>query len=343
MSCIAIDSRLINFPVGIGTYTRGVLPNLLEKLSQHHCVLFAPQSGIPFAVPGNTSVVEISAKHYSLGEHLEIPRRLKQVGADLLYSPHFTVPLQCPVAFVATVHDLILHKYPNSASALKQWAYKVAMKNAVSNASRVIAVSEFTATEVRSEYGVEPIVVTEGVDPLFRKKDESEYRDVLKKYGLEEGFFLYVGGAKEHKNVQMLIDAHATVSDPAPLVLVCSGAEADGLELSNQSILLKNVDTADLPSLYSAAKCFVTASLAEGFCLPILEARACGCPVIASNTTAIPEVCPKEAVLTEPTIESIAQAITNPPTTVSPPESVYNWEHSAEDIANILTKALSDG
>ena len=343
MACIGIDCRFISAPVGIGTYTHNVVPRLVSHLSAHHCVLFVHDTtSLEQELPTNTTVVKVHAPHYSLREQLELPFRLRQLSVDLYFSPHFNVPLRCPCPFVVTIHDLILHRYPNYASALKKMAYRTLMHHAVRKASHCIAVSHFTAQEVSSTYSnTSPItVITEGVDPVFQPCDQKQQESVLERYGLEPEYFLYVGGAKQHKNLQALIDAHASLNDSSILLLVTSGPELSLLSLHPQVRILSNVDTKDLSAIYSAARCFVTPSLYEGFCLPILEARACGCPIIASNTSAIPEVAGPNTLLVEPTVDAIRAALQAPPEKSDPVPEKHNWDHIAAETATILTASL---
>lgn len=343
MATIVFDCRFASMATGIGTYIRGVVPLLLPMLEDDECVLLVHSKEEAW-IPSGVRTEEISAKHYSVAEQFEVPKRLRSLRADLLFCPHFNVPYFCPVPFVATIHDLILHRYPNNVSCLKRFVYRMLMKRTISNARELIAVSAFTKNELLSVYGddlaIRTTVTPEGFDSIFRKMDTQEYQPVLRNYGLKPGYLLYVGNAKQHKNVQMLLDAHASLEDLPPLVLVCGGAEAKALTLRPNVVRLDSLPHAELPALYNGAQCFVTPSLYEGFCLPILEAQACGCPVLASNCTAIPEVAGSHAVLFDPTPQGIQSALRNMPTNVDSPNSIYTWESAAKETCAILLRAL---
>jgi glycosyltransferase involved in cell wall biosynthesis len=191
--------------------------------------------------------------------------------------------------------------------------------------------------EIKEMYGSlvakKTVEITEGFDSSLQETDDP---DVLSFYDLKPGYFLYVGTAKQHKNVQMLIDAHAKACISTPLIVVTNGKEVETLKTHGGVRVLLGIENDELATLYSCAGCFVTASLYEGFCLPILEARACGCPVIASNTSAIPEVAGAHALLVDPTTDSLAGAFKNPPTLSDPPDKKYNWSQSAAQLADIL-------
>jgi glycosyltransferase involved in cell wall biosynthesis len=285
------------------------------------------------------SIVPAPFPHYSLREQLSFPRLLKKSGIDLLFSPHFNVPFFCPIPFVVTIHDLILHRFPNSAPASKMMAYKIILIRALMHAENILTVSRFTASEIQKLYGIKEeklTVISEGVNPSFAPASQEEQGFARDKYRLDKPFFLYIGNAKEHKNVQMLIDAFAASGSNDELILVTGGKESKRLRLASGVRILSDVPDSDLPSLYSATKAFVTASLYEGCGLPILEAQACGCPVIAINLTAIPEAADNNAMLVEPTLDNFKDAFLSPPTRKGTPLPPPSWENTAKEVAEAL-------
>jgi len=346
MATIVFDCRFASFAAGIGTYVRGIIPELLPLLHEHRCVLIVHSTSEEWlsSVPTDTEIVEVTAKHYSLSEQFRISTLLKKLKADLFFCPHFNVPFFCPVPFVATIHDLILHRFPNNASLPKQCVYRLLMNRTVRKAKKLVAVSAFTKTELAALYGTgissKTSTVPEGYSSEFSKLSIEQCEPVLDQYGLKPGYLLYVGNAKQHKNVQMLLDAHANVPDAPQLVLVCSGKEAKSLSFHDNAIRLEGVPHKALPALYSSARCFVTPSLYEGFCLPIIEANACGCPVMASNATAIPEVTGTHAVIFEPTNDGIREALMHIPTQSDAPRADCTWENAASMTCAILTDTI---
>ncbi len=239
---------------------------------------------------------------------------MKRARIDLLYSPHFNVPFFCPVPYIVTIHDLILHRYPNQATFQRRAAYRVLMARSLKRAKRIIAVSAFTASELRATYGRDSTVISEGVDPVFHPRSNEEIERVRERHGIQKPFFLYVGNAKEHKNVHMLVEAFRLLQDKSrELVLVVSGKERTSIVLSSDVRVLHDLPDEDLAALYSAAECFATASLYEGFCLPIAEALACACPVIASRVGAIPEIAGSNAILIDANVPAFINALRKPP------------------------------
>jgi len=340
MATIGIDCRFASTHSGLGRYTREITKALLEQ-GAHDYVLFVRSADEEWLqdFPRPHGIIQAPFAHYSIAEQRHFPVILKHSGIDLLFSPHFNVPIRCPVPYVVTIHDLILHAYPNQVSLLKRFAYRFLISHAVSKAQSVITISQFVKGELLQHYpSIESklTVITEGVTENFHKRTPDEIQAVLKKHDIASPYFLYVGNAKQHKNVQTLIDAYAASGrTDSSLVLVTGGKEANSLRLPDSVRRVESIDDADLPSLYSGALCFVTASLYEGFGLPVLEAQACECPVIASNKTAIPEAGGNNAVYCEPTVESLSAALQNPPK-ASTDCRRPTWEDAARETAKVL-------
>ncbi|MDD4319788.1 MAG: glycosyltransferase family 1 protein, partial [Candidatus Peribacteraceae bacterium] len=226
----------------------------------------------------------------------------------------------------------------------KRIAYRVLMRRTVMHARRLISVSSFVATELRAAYGdgIHPrlSVIGEGVDERFRPRSPEEQAEVRKRYDLSLPFFLYVGNAKEHKNVPLLIEAFRRAALPAHrLVLVTGGTEAALLPSAENVCVLSGVDDEHLPALYSAAAAFVTASLYEGYGLPAVEAAACGSPVIAARTAATPETAPAGALLLPPTAAAFAEGFRRPP--LPSPFAARRWEAVAADVASVFRATFS--
>lgn len=347
---IGIDCRFGGTFSGLGSYTRALVTHLLQRKDPIQYTLFVrsvDEAWIRGLVgsPIHYQLFTTNYPHYSLSEQILFPLALRRSGIDLFFSLHFNVPFLCPVPFVATIHDLILHRYPNEAPLWKRMAYRCVMRHTVTHARALIAVSQFVSGEIRetySQYAASKVtVIHEGVDAQFSRRSPKEQEAVLQTYSIRRPFFLYVGNAKEHKNVRMLIAAFKNCHfSEKTLLVVMSGREADSLELGQGIRRLSSVPDEDLPALYSAAEAFVTASLYEGFCLPIAEARACGCPIIALHTGAIPETVGESGVLVEATEEALRRALRSPPLL---PYGHWErrWEAGAEETVRFLLMALS--
>lgn len=351
MRRIGIDCRFAGTTSGLGRYTREIVSRLVNVPSDCTYVLFlAPGDGdwLPSSPKCPVKRVSVGIRHYSLGEQLLLPSIYRKAKLDLLFVPHFNVPYFCPVPAIVTIHDLILHRFPNQASLPRQIVYKILMKRAVTKAKRIIAVSGFTAREIGNAYGRivagKTEIVHEGVSSFFHPVSAADAKPVLAKHGITRPYFLYVGNAKEHKNVPMLLEAFASSGRlDCDLLLITGGEEAEELVLPPHARLVSNVPEADLPALYSSALACVTASLYEGFGLPLFEAAACGCPIIGTRCGALPEIAPIGSLIIDPSLSALTAALHSPParrSALSP--MLPTWDVAAKKTNVILQAALED-
>jgi glycosyltransferase involved in cell wall biosynthesis len=345
---IGIDCRFAATTSGLGRYTREVVSRLLLHRDQWSYVLFvAPgePSWIGAAPKADTRIVPIDVGHYTLAEQTVLPDVYRQEKIDLLFVPHFNVPYFCPVPTVVTIHDLILHRYPNQASLLRCLAYRALMHRAVHASRRIIAVSHFTADEIAQVYGEgakeKTRVVHEGVSAEFAPVSPSDAKPVLERYSIGRPYFLYVGNAKEHKNVPMLLAAYAESGrTDVDLLLVTGGREGKELNLPPGARLLPFVAEKDLPALYSSALACVTASNYEGFGLPLFEAASCGCPVIGTRSGALPEIAPIGSLIVDPSLPALTAALRSPPARRTERPPLPTWDSAAVNTTAVLAEAL---
>lgn len=339
MTTVAIDCRFIGTGTGLARYTSEIVTALLAR-PDTDCtyVLLVRQEDVLPAVPLPHRVVTVDIPHYSLAEQTRLPAILRSLGADVVFFPHFNAPFFCPLPMVVTVHDLILHRYPGNASLSKRIAYRILLHRAIRRARTVIAVSAWTKRDLVRTYGPwmssKTVTIGEGVSELYVPPTSEQVQDIRSRYGLTGPYFLYVGNCKPHKNVPFLIDAFTRAQTDATLVLVSGGDDAQVLSLPNVRVL-RAVPERDMPVLYGGARASVTASLEEGYYLPAAEALACGCPVIATNRAAIPEVVGSHGMLLEPTLDAFVEAFRHPPQRPTPVR-VASWADAAERIAAVL-------
>ncbi len=245
--------------------------------------------------------------------------------ADLFHATDHHIPrLDIPV--VATVMDLIPFLHPEWVSTglrtLKNWLFK----KSILSADHLITISEQSKRDIVHHFGIEPsrISVTPlGVDPrYFDKVSGEKSTEILKRYQLRPGFFLFIGTLQPRKNIAHLLDGHAllplAIQKRHPLVIV--GRNGWGVdELLPRLKSLQNLGTVrwldyvpqtDIFALLQNALALTFMSLYEGFGLPLVEAFAAGCPVIASNTTSIPEVAEGAALLLHPSdVDALKEAM----------------------------------
>lgn len=224
-------------------------------------------------------------------------------GDDLFFSPGYNSPLYAPAPFVFTIHDLSHVYCPENSSPLIRLYYATILKRACHRALRIFTVSEFTREQIVEWSDVAPERVFNvgcGVDPAYRPSNDAR--------ALPYPYLLCVSNRKPHKNEFRIIEGFARAAVPKDVRLVFTGEKtmdlARWIELQGVSSRVSFagvVPEEKLPGLYAGAQALVFASLYEGFGLPILEAMACGTPVIASNVTAMPEISGDAALLVDPT------------------------------------------
>ena len=300
---IAINAQLLNFrDFGIKTYLQCLTDQLIkyDKNNEYALILDRTQS--------------------KLWEHLKLPFIVNKGKFDLFFSPDHILPAQplyCKK--VLTVHDLSFVKFPELFTFAKRLYKRLMTPLSLKRADRIIAVSQNTKNDIVAIYGVAPekiTVVHNGVGNNFVPvKDEASLKCAKNKYGLPDRYVLCVGTIEPRKNIIRLIKAYEKIMARQPLVIVgkpgwLSEPIIKGIRSSDRVIWLDNVETHDLPAIYSLASLFVYPSLYEGFGLPVLEAMACGTPVITSDLSSLPEVAGDAALLVDPnSVDEIALAI----------------------------------
>ncbi|MGA2171358.1 MAG: glycosyltransferase family 1 protein [Terracidiphilus sp.] len=231
---------------------------------------------------------------------------------DLFFSPGYNSPLFCAAPFVFTIHDLNHIDRPENSSPFKRVYYATVLKRACYRAAKILTVSEFSRARIIEWSGVPPekvVNVRLGVDP--------EYHPGVAPYELPFPYLLCVSNRKRHKNEFRTVEAFARASLAAGIRLVFTGNPTPELfdciehnHVARRVHFVGMVPDAQLPSLYRSAEALVFASLYEGFGLPVLEAMACGTPVVTSNIGALQEVAGNAALLVDPTsMDQIATAM----------------------------------
>lgn len=304
---IAFDLRRVKNP-GIGRYMKCLVEAIVARAPEHEYLLILPPDAPSIAIPSESRVEELVSplKYYSIGEQIELPRILRRHKVDLLHSPHFNVPLASPCPVVATLHDVIyLACKSDLPSRLGRLYYRGMMEAAVRRAESIITVSEFSRSEIlrylpAAHAKIE--VIHSGVDPAFaRVSDVKQTQRTLARLGIDRDYILYTGIYKPRKNHAGLLRAFKhflTRGTQAQLVIAGPMAEGErelhvlaaGLGIANHVVFTGFVDDADLRALYSAARVYACPSLYEGFGLSVLEAMACGAPVVCSELASLPEV-----------------------------------------------------
>lgn len=250
-----------------------------------------------------------------LWEQVVQPVALRRLRPDLLHALAFVAPLITPCPFIITVYDLSFLRYPAAFRPVNRWYLQQFTAWSVNRAEAVIAISESTRQDVINLLGkpaTQVHTVYCGADENFRPLPSAEIAAFKTRLGLPETFLLFVGTLEPRKNVEGLIRAYAIwrQQDPAAPPLVIAGGQGwyyqeifalvETLNLQSHVHFPGYVPQNDLPLWYNAATMFVYPSHFEGFGLPVLEAMACGTPVITSTTSSLPEVAGEAGLLVNP-------------------------------------------
>jgi glycosyltransferase involved in cell wall biosynthesis len=282
---------------------------------------------------------------------------------DVLFVAAHTLPLLNPKRSVVTIHDLGFEHFPEAYHWADKLYHKLIINLIKKSATKIIAVSEFTKQDLMQTYKIpaEKIaVVLNGYDN-DKYKLLTDSRNLLKKkYEINFPYVLFVGRLELKKNIPRLIEAFGLFKRQYPALkhkLVLVGVKGLTFPLVEEQIKKHNladeiifpgwVDDVDLPIFYNNAELFVFSSLFEGFGIPILEAMACGCPIICSKTTSLPEVAGEAGLMFNPeSAEEIAarmeQVLLNPEVQeslrVKGLERVkrFSWRKCAEETLAVL-------
>lgn len=249
-------------------------------------------------------------------QHAVLPAAVRRVGADLLHAPGYVAPGRCPVPFVLTVYDTIALDHPSWCRTSNWVHYRLALPLSIRRAAHIVVPSRATRDDVIRHVpsaSCRITVIPPGVRPgMARISDHGRLRAFRDRLGVPGRFVLFVGNIEPKKNVPGLIRAFAEVKrgGVSDLTLVVAGrpgwkdhgpvrAALRECGLAGEVRFPGYVSDADLPLLFSAAELLAMPSFYEGFGLPVLEAMACGCPVIASDRGALPETVGDAGILVD--------------------------------------------
>ncbi len=301
-----------------------------------------------------------------LWEHLAQPWVLQRIKADLVHGPVFIAPLISACPTVITIHDLSFIRLPHLFRPANRLYLTVMTRLSARRARRLIAVSAHAASESVHLLGVpmERIdVITHGVDPAFRPLPKHEVEAFRQQRGLPERFVLCVGTLEPRKNHTRLVEALARIYDGESKLVLVGGkgwlydklfARVEALGLSDAVVFPGYVTNEELPLWYNAATAFAYPSLYEGFGMPILEAQACGTPVMTSNVPPLPEAAGDAALMADPyDVEALATNLDRLLTDRSLRSELrerglaharqFTWMRTAQETARAYRRALEKG
>lgn len=318
-------------PVGAGNYMIQLVRSLSAINADDQLVVFAQNKGRDlFAPPEGRSIEWQIVEDRKPGSRLiweqtQLTKLVHRTQIDLLHSLHYTRPFQLPCASVVTFHDMTFFLFPQLHTRARRLYFPTVMKLSARRADAIISVSESTRKDAIRLLGIDPARIFTahlGVDSSFQPiSDQVQLSQIAEKYDLPDRFILYVGTIEPRKNLPLLIKAYreiVTRGTEHKLVLVGNYGWMyeevltliEELNLSEFIHLPGYVSQSELPLVYNLAELFVYPTIYEGFGLPVLEAMACGVPVITSRIASLPEVVADAGILIPvDDIEALSEAM----------------------------------
>ncbi|MGF1529305.1 MAG: glycosyltransferase family 4 protein [Candidatus Competibacterales bacterium] len=373
---IGVDARTVFAPNRRGTGKN--LVDLYQRLATlepqwRFTLFYEPMEGV---VPpaeldlANVFPVPLTMRgaRFNLWEQGRLPWAAWRWGVDVLHSPAQSAPRFAATPSVVTVHDLIPLRFDEGWPAVQRRGLVETLAHSVRGAREIITVSRYTRDDLLKAFPtldpqrvhVVPWAPEDGSIPVT---NPAALEAVRRRYGVHSHPFWFALGARApRKNTRRLLESFAQFAPQYPTwQLVVGGLQVDALEDFNAHIapwscrerihLHPYLPEADLPALYSAAAGFVFPSLFEGFGLPVLDAMACGCPVLASEATSIPEVAGDGALYFDPLeAASMAGALAEAAGSEALRRDLaergrrrvahFQWERTAQLTRDVLGKAL---
>lgn len=310
---------------GIGVYTANVLNNLfrIDVKNQYILIFRTPDQVEQFQRFPNVTEKVIKASYKVWWDQISVPRFANKERLDLIYSPKMSIPLLTHCKTISCIHGGEQFVVPWAFKWFDRAYFTFANWLYCKRASAVITMTHQGKKDISVHMGADLAkihVIYEAYNEHCKVLKKSETEHIRKKYDLPEQFILFVGGINPLKNFGNLLRAYNKVRNIFPNKLVVVGFTrwkfSKDLELVNQLglrnyVLFKGfVSDEEIPAFYNLADLFVFPSLYEGFGIPVLEAMACGCPVVTTKTGCTPEVAGGAALLVDPyNPDDIAEAI----------------------------------
>jgi glycosyltransferase involved in cell wall biosynthesis len=312
---------------GVKVYTKRILPLLFSMGSQHRYLLIYQNPKLlgTYASYANVEEVVATLPGTVSWDQLAVPWIARKHRVDLIFNPKFTVPFLTRAKSVFVLHGSEWFVIPEHFRRYDQFYFKRFVPLYCRKAAAFIAVSNAVKADVVKYVGVPPqkvFAIHNGFDPtVFQPvRDAARLQEVRTRYQLPEHFILWAGQIESRKNVARLLQAFARLKDSVPHSLVMAGEHRwstnselraiKDLGITERVCFPGWVNHSDLPAVYCLADLFAFPSLYEGFGIPLLEAMACGCPIVTANTCAPPEVTDGAAHLVDPlSVQDIAHGM----------------------------------
>ena len=266
----------------------------------------------------NVHIIEIGSNFYPLWEQFSLPRAVNQLNLDMLHCTSNTAPILCKIPMILTLHDIIfLEPRDKSNKSLYQnmgWLYRrFVVPRILKKCKRIITVSEFEYNNIISKLHIpeeKMVMIYNGYNEWFKPVEDIEL--IYQQYIEEPGYFFFLGNTDPKKNTERTLIAYSHYLEKSNVKrkLLMADLESSFLDdiiernhienIKDYMVIPGYIKNADLPYVYNNAFAFLYTSLRESFGIPLLEAMACGTPVITSNTSSMPEIGGSEALMVNP-------------------------------------------
>lgn len=365
---IGIDISQIVYGTGVSVYTQNLVQSLLEIDKSNEYLLFASSLRLRKVLDNFCDSLSGNYKtkiypfppvflEWLWNRWHVLAIEILTGKIDLFHSSDWLEPpAKCPK--ITTIHDLAILKYPENF--LPKGGHDIVantkrkLELVKKESAAIIAVSENTKKDIIELLGIPERkihVVYEGIPRWLKKVSTEKVEKIKEKYRIEGNYLLSVSTLEPRKNIARIIEAHKLLmkkNKDLLLVLVGKIGWGESLNIGRNTVVTGYVYGEELCALYSGASALVFPTLYEGFGLPILEAMSCGCPVVTSNVSSMPEVAGEAAVLVDPLslegiAEGIKEALENREELIKKGyEQVkkFSWEKAAEETLTVYQKAL---
>jgi len=263
-------------------------------------------------------IIEIGSNFYPLWEQFSLPRAVNQLNLDMLHCTSNTAPIHCKVPLILTLHDIIfLEPRDKSNKSFYQdmgWRYRrFVVPRILKKCKRIITVSDFEYNNIITKLQIpeeKMVMIYNGYNKWFRPVEDTEL--IYQQYIEEPGYFFFLGNTDPKKNTERTLIAYSKYLEMSDVKRKLLMADLDRGYLDeiidrndignirDHIVMPGYIKNADLPYIYNNAFAFLYTSLRESFGIPLLEAMACGTPVITSNTSSMPEIGGSEVIMVDP-------------------------------------------
>ena len=312
----------------------------------------------------NVHIIEIGNNFYPLWEQFSLPRAVNQLNLDLLHCTSNTAPIRCKVPLILTLHDIIfLEPRDKSNKSFYQdmgWRYRrFVVPRILKKCKRIITVSDFEYNNIITKLQIpeeKMVMIYNGYNKWFRPVEDTEL--IYQQYIEEPGYFFFLGNTDPKKNTERTLIAYSKYLEMSDVKRKLLMADLDRGYLDeiidrndignirDHIVMPGYIKNADLPYIYNNAFAFLYTSLRESFGIPLLEAMACGTPVITSNTSSMPEIGGPDVIMVNP---QNANEITEKMLLLEKDKALYqkqkdigiiraqqfSWEYTAEQLLTV--------